>query len=73
MTSKEALRTIERYVEYNCDREFEIVFKDLDKYMQLKKIVTDFITWLDSESTRDWYQYGDIYEHLVYKVDEVLG
>lgn len=82
MNSKEAFNILWDELELYCSKHndsvihywnlLEIIKEDLDKYMQLKEIVTDFINWLDSESTRDWYQYGDIYEHLVYKVDEVI-
>lgn len=37
MTSKEALITIERYVEYNLNKEFEIVFNALNRLEMLEK------------------------------------
>lgn len=40
MSSKEALRIIERYVEYSCDKEFEIVFQDLNRLEKLEKVAT---------------------------------
>lgn len=70
---KEQFITYEKEIKHNKTIEdlYNIIKQDLNKSMQLKKIVTDFINWLDSESTRDWYQYGDLYEHLVYKVEEL--
>lgn len=40
-------------------------------YKALIRVVYDFIDWLDSEPSRDWYQYGDIHEHFIAKVEEL--
>ena len=41
------------------------------QYKALIRVVYDFIDWLDSEPSRDWYQYGDIYERFITKVEEL--
>ena len=40
-------------------------------YKELISVVNDFIDWLNSEPSRDWYQYGDIYERFITKVENL--
>ena len=53
MNSKEALRTIERYIEYNCDEELEIVFKDLYRLEKFAHENASLHTEIDSLHTEN--------------------